>query len=213
MIAAHWSAAVCILAMFAMLIGEYRQHKLSIIIFKVTASTAFVVTAWRNGALDSLYGQCVLAALILSWWGDVFLIPKSERIFKLGILAFLLGHLGFGAAFLTLGFDVQGALIGLVIIGLFSGGVLRWLYPKLDPGMKIPVVAYIGVISVMVVCAVAATWSSNRLPVLTGAVMFFLSDLAVARNRFVHPGFINKVWGLPLYYGAQVVLAYTIIDS
>ena len=42
---------------------------------------------------------------------------------------------------------------------------------------------------------------------LVGAVMFYGSDLAVARDRFVAPGFSNRAWGLPLYYAAQLVIA------
>jgi hypothetical protein len=46
--------------------------------------------------------------------------------------------------------------------------------------------------------------------VLLGAVMFYASDLSVARDRFVKRGFLNRVWGLPLYYAAQLVLASTV---
>ena len=213
MIEPQWWAAQCITAMLIMLAGELKEHKPTIATAKVLASTAFVMVALSLKATETFYGQAVLAALILSWWGDVFLIPKSEKIFKLGILAFLLGHLGFGAAFLQLGFDWRGALVGCVVIGLVSSLVLKWLYPKLDPSMKIPVLAYVGVISVMVICAVASTWESNNYWVLIGAVMFFLSDLAVAKQRFVNPSFVNKLWGLPLYYGAQLILAYTIAST
>ena len=43
-----------------------------------------------------------------------------------------------------------------------------------------------------------------------GAVAFFLSDLAVARDRFVAKGWVNRVWGLPLYYFGQVLLATSV---
>jgi len=35
----------------------------------------------------------------------------------------------------------------------------------------------------------------------------------VARNRFVKPGAINRVIGLPLYYTAQLVLAGSLSGS
>jgi hypothetical protein len=38
-------------------------------------------------------------------------------------------------------------------------------------------------------------------------VAFYLSDLSVARDRFIAPSIENKVWGWPLYFGAQMVLA------
>jgi len=31
----------------------------------------------------------------------------------------------------------------------------------------------------------------------------------VARDRFVAQGFINRAWGLPMYYGGQLLLAYS----
>jgi hypothetical protein len=40
--------------------------------------------------------------------------------------------------------------------------------------------------------------------------MFYLSDLAVARERFVSSTFWNRAWGVPLYFGAQLVLASTV---
>jgi hypothetical protein len=41
-------------------------------------------------------------------------------------------------------------------------------------------------------------------------VSFYLSDLSVARDRFVVTEFNNKLWGWPLYFGAQLVLAATV---
>jgi hypothetical protein len=45
---------------------------------------------------------------------------------------------------------------------------------------------------------------------LAGAVLFALSDVFVARDRFVHSGFANRQWGLPLYFLAQLILAASV---
>ena len=42
-----------------------------------------------------------------------------------------------------------------------------------------------------------------------GDLAFYLSDLGVARQRFVSPGLINRFVGLPLYYGAQLLFAFS----
>jgi uncharacterized membrane protein YhhN len=42
---------------------------------------------------------------------------------------------------------------------------------------------------------------------LIGAVMFAVSDIFVARDRFVSPSVANRLWGLPLYYAAQLIFA------
>ena len=68
--------------------------------------------------------------------------------------------------------------------------------------------AYAVAITAMGVWAVAtavADWDW-RLPV--GAGLFIVSDVAVARQTFVQPGFVNRLWGLPLYYGGQLLLAW-----
>ena len=47
--------------------------------------------------------------------------------------------------------------------------------------------------------------------IATGATLFYLSDITVALDRFVTgPRFVNRAIGLPLYYGGQFLLAYSI---
>lgn len=68
---------------------------------------------------------------------------------------------------------------------------------------------YVAVISVMVALAAGASWTTRDARLLVGATAFAASDLSVARERFVKPAFGNLIWGLPLYYVAQLVLAWT----
>ncbi|MEW6270427.1 MAG: lysoplasmalogenase family protein, partial [Thermodesulfobacteriota bacterium] len=67
---------------------------------KPLASAGFVATALAAGAWQTAYGRLVLLALVLSWWGDVLLIPRARAAFAAGIASFLAGHLAFAAAFL-----------------------------------------------------------------------------------------------------------------
>jgi uncharacterized membrane protein YhhN len=72
------------------------------------------------------------------------------------------------------------------------------------------VLSYIAVITVMVwgaLSVVIGGWAPAR--VAAGAVLFYLSDLAVARERFVAHSFTNRAVGLPLYYVGQLLLAST----
>jgi uncharacterized membrane protein YhhN len=75
--------------------------------------------------------------------------------------------------------------------------------------MRPPVLAYMAVITAMVALAFGAVVRGGTPWIAIGAVGFYASDLSVARDQFVKPGFVNRVWGLPLYYVAQVVLACT----
>ena len=69
-----------------------------------------------------------------------------------------------------------------------------------------PVLAYIVVICSMVIAAAGVAWSQpdNAHLLLAGAaVVFVLSDLCVAFDRFIAPGPWVRTLGLPLYFGAQ----------
>jgi uncharacterized membrane protein YhhN len=63
----------------------------------------------------------------------------------------------------------------------------------------------------MVATALAATGGTGDVRIGAGAVAFYLSDLAVARERFVVSSRWNPTWGLPLYYGGQLLLASTVV--
>jgi uncharacterized membrane protein YhhN len=159
------------------------------------------------GALHDAYGRAIVLALSLCWLGDVLLIPEDERAFRVGVLSFLGGHLAFSSAFLIRGIDAGFAIAALVLVAAPAGITLAWLRPHLPAGMRPSVTAYVGVIALMVACAVGTIGARPALPILAGALAFFLSDLSVARDRFVASSFVNRAWGLPLYYVAQLLLA------
>jgi uncharacterized membrane protein YhhN len=75
--------------------------------------------------------------------------------------------------------------------------------------MRVPVVFYVVVLCTMVVAAlslpgrVGGGWTFA-----IGASLFAVSDLAVARERFVADTFTNKAWGLPTYYAGQLCVAW-----
>jgi uncharacterized membrane protein YhhN len=195
----------------ALLVAVYRDSRGGVWLAKPLASTGFIAVALSAGALTSGYGRLILLALMLSWFGDVFLIPRERpRIFKVGILSFLLAHLAFCGAFVALGVSPGGAGIALLIAMLLGRQVLRWLRSHIPSEMKVAVYAYMAVISTMLVCAAGTLWSPRGPVILVGAAIFYLSDLAVARERFVTHSFWNRAWGLPLYYGGQLLLASSV---
>ncbi|MBL8605083.1 MAG: lysoplasmalogenase [Myxococcales bacterium] len=204
-------AWITLVATAALLALVSRGSRLGEWIFKPLASTGFVLSALQHGATTTRFGQAVLAALVLSWWGDVLLIPRAELSFLAGLGAFLLGHVGFAVAFVIRGVAWPVALGGLCLLAVPLWGVGRWLLPKVPAEMKLPVMAYMGVITVMVALS-AGTYAAHGNAILPlGAVCFYLSDLSVARDRFVAPGFANKAWGWPLYFGAQLLAAYSLV--
>ncbi len=204
------AAAVTVAAVVLLIVAEYRGDRAGKWTFKPLASTGFVAFGLAGGALDTAYGIAVLVALVLSWWGDLLLIPKDKRAFLVGILAFLLGHFGFGAAFVVAGVSWGWTLLAAVALAVPGVLVGRWVVPKAPDKLKRAVVAYIVVITAMVALGVGTVAAGNDPLLLIAAVVFYLSDLCVARERFVQSGFVNRAIGLPLYYGAQLTFGVTV---
>lgn len=193
----------------ALLVAEYRASRLGVWLAKPAAAACFVAAALAFGALESPYGRVLLAGLVLSLCGDVLLIPHAlPRVFQAGVAAFGLAHVAYGVAFVLRFESALLAALCALVAALVLLRVFRWLRPHLPADMVIPVYAYMGVISAMLVAAAGAAPAS--VAILIGAAMFYVSDLAVARDRFVSSGFANRAWGLPLYFAAQLVLASTV---
>jgi len=165
---------------------------------KVGASVAFLLLGLAAG-LDTPFRRLIAGGLVLSVAGDALLLSRRRPAFLAGLGAFLLAHLAYAAAFAPRASPTAGAAVAL---GAVAALVLRWLWPHLG-SMKAPVIAYCLAISVMLWLALGVAQPEVRL----GALLFYGSDLFVARDRFASPGAVNRLLGLPLYYAAQVLLA------
>lgn len=178
-------------------------------VVKPLASATFVAAALRSGLPESAYDRALVSGLVLAAIGDVLLIPQDRRAFLGGLTAFLLGHVLYGIAFVARGIHGEAAAMTGAVALVAALAVLRWLWPHARGAMRGPVLAYVTVITTMLALAVGTFGHSpdGRIPL--GALAFYLSDLAVARERFVAPGFVNRAWGLPLYFASQLVLAST----
>jgi len=181
---------------------------------KSLLSSLFILAAIVQFHPIPLYYRFLLIGMIFCLGGDVFLALPGKKMFLFGLVSFLLGHVFYtGAFFYTAGFS-QWTGIGLAISALAGAAVFLWLRPHLG-SMKIPVIFYILVISAMVVGA----WSmvgagdlkpAGRMAAFGGALGFYVSDIFVARQRFLKAEFVNRLIGLPLYYGGQFLLAFSI---
>jgi len=208
------ATVACGVACAILVVSEARADRVGRIGAKIIASAAFVaVGALAAAAHDTAFARWVLAGLVLGAVGDVCLLGGSRRAFLAGLGAFLLGHLAYVVAIAAAlpperWLGAAGALAAAPII--VGGIVLAWLWPRLG-GMRAPVIAYVATIVAMVVGAFAAMRTGvapTRLA--AGAALFFASDIAVARNRFVARTFANRAWGLPAYYAAQLMIAWSI---
>jgi uncharacterized membrane protein YhhN len=201
---------LCAIAVTGLLLAEHRGSRNGLWLTKPVASAAFIWLGLESGALDSTYGQLVLAGLVLCMIGDVLLIPLGRPgIFRAGLFAFLLGHVAYSAAFVTRPLAAVGLVAGGAALAAFIYLVLRWLGRSVPDDMVVPVRAYMVVIGLMAALACAVTAAGGPWQAAVGALAFTASDVSVARDRFVRHEFRNRAWGLPLYYGAQLLIATT----
>ena len=112
------------------------------------------------------------------------------------------------AVFVMLGLDrwSPGDAVGTWLIAalvLCAAGDLCLLW---DRSFDLGLISFLlGHLAYVIGFGVALPWTAA-----TGAILFYLSDLAVARHRFVHESFVNRAIGLPTYYLGQLLLALTI---
>jgi len=194
------------IAVAALLWAEVKQSRPGVWLAKPIASTLFVITALLAGALASSYGQLILLGLLFSWLGDVFLIPKRQLFFIAGLGSFLLAHVAYSGAFLLQPLTVLPLALAAIAMVAFAIVVLRWLWPHVPTKLRPAVVTYLLAISLMVVLA-GGTMAATGLQLVIGAVIFAVSDIFVARDRFVSRSVANRLCGLPLYYAAQLIFA------
>jgi uncharacterized membrane protein YhhN len=137
----------------------------------------------------------LLAALAAGWAGDVALMipdPEKTRVpLKLGIAAFLVGHLFYialFAPFLTHGdsFPSYGPLLFLPYLAL--GTLAFFLLRKPARTMLVPVVAYIAVITAMglsTVFSLGAVEAERSMLLMCGAFAFMISDIVNSYTKFI----------------------------
>ena len=153
---------------------------------------------------------CVTLALLL-WRGEARQSTRDRWRYKPATSALFLA-----AAFAAGPSDRYDWLVvtGLVLGAIGDVCLIWYLWPFLG-ALRVPVLGYALAITAMLVGATAVFDSTGadafRWCVMSGATLFYLSDISVARDRFVPgSGFVNRAIGLPLYYVAQFLLAYSI---
>jgi uncharacterized membrane protein YhhN len=200
------AASFTLAALLVLLLAERSKDARLRAWSKLSASTGFVVAGLTSGALETGPGRWLLLGLVLAFVGDACLLSRRKGWFLAGLVAFLLGHLAYVGAFVARGLAPEAAGWALLALAVPAAVVLRWLWPRAGE-LRGPVVAYVAVITAMVAAALGAYVHGASPWIPVGALLFYLSDLCVARERFVAHALVNQVVGLPLYYAAQLVLA------
>ncbi len=194
--------------------AEFRDQRRQIYILK-PISTLLVIAMALLSLLEPgwnrIYTLGVLLGLLFSLGGDIALMFKdNRRAFLLGLAFFLVAHIVYTLVFTLLGQPVSWDWLSAVVLLAAGALVFRLLLPNLG-SMKVPVIVYILVISLMVHQALTAFSSPLFSPVQAwmvaiGALLFYFSDLVLALNRFCIPFKYHRM-SLSLYYSGQMLIA------
>lgn len=188
--------------------AEYGGPRWAVYLCKpLTTGLILLIAALRPAPADSLYHTAVLAGLVCSLAGDVFLMLPQDRFIP-GLASFLTAHLCYIVAFSSgtrLGFSPWTTLPLVVYAAL----LLNILWPRLGK-MKGTVLLYIAVILVMAwraLCRWEQMGTTGALMAAVGALLFVISDSALALNRFRKPYPSAQLLILSTYYPAQILIA------
>lgn len=179
-------------------------------------SAVNVVAVWRSllkleyvvkpGVMVALIGVAItlnprhqtertlfVIALVLGLASDVFLMLPGD-LFLAGLVAALVEHIAYIVGFRFGGFYLPGVGIGIAIayvaVAQLVPRVTNALTASGRGSLRRPVMAYVAVISVMVLSATG----SGSLVAAAGGLLFFASDALLAWYRFVEP----LRWGRPV---------------
>ncbi|HET6846103.1 MAG TPA: lysoplasmalogenase, partial [Anaerolineales bacterium] len=170
--------------------------------FKPITTILIIGVALLPGtALSERYAGAISLGLLFSLMGDIWLMLPGDR-FRQGLASFLVARLWYIYAF------AAGAATGsfpwaLMLFSIIAITALRYLWPALPGRLKVAVGVYVGV-TVLSTALPAALYAQSptgyTLAAAVGAVLFLVSDLILAVDRFRRPFWIAHGLVLATYF-------------
>ena len=181
-------------ALIADLIGIYLKNDILVYVAKplivITLIFYFLSATWR---LENGLMKILARALTFSWLGDVILMFESfnKNVFLIGLLSFLFAHLIYIRFFsiVRAGEKIKLKTGLILLVGVYYSGLIFLLFNDLHE-MKIPVMVYGIVISIMFLLALHMLFIKNKEAgrlMMLGALLFIFSDSILAINKFYEP--------------------------
>tara|TARA_Y100000031_G_scaffold146702_1_gene180903 strand:+ start:165 stop:785 length:621 start_codon:yes stop_codon:yes gene_type:complete len=190
---------------------EFRNKQILVYIFKpLTMIFIILLAVTESNALNVSYRITIIAALVFSLMGDIFLMLPKNRFIH-GLLSFLIAHLFFIYAFSS-NLGTPFHFWSFIPVILFFLTMVRILWSHLGK-MKILVIIYALIISTMLLSSIELwlqqkeAWSSF---VIAGGLLFCCSDSLLGYNRFAKPLKNAQFFILTTYYAAQWCFAMSV---
>ena len=221
------SAGILVLCVAGMILQgifivvEHKEKYVSAVILKGCASLMFVCIGYVGfmAASNASFAKMVFLGLCFGALGDILLnlryLSKThgQKIFLLGIAAFLTGHILYLVALIPLSSNLLISLIAGVIVAVL---LLFYIFKKLSVkiAFKIFGIFYIGAVVLMTAVAIGnliALPDTNRAMYALGAVLFTLSDIVLIFNTFGGATkYSMRITNLSLYYIGQLLIALSL---
>jgi uncharacterized membrane protein YhhN len=187
-----------------------RKAPLWIVKPAATISIIALAVLRPGGGSPGVYKSFLIAGLVFSLAGDVFLIDP-DKLFKAGLAAFLVAQILYIRAFLSVT-PAKVDFLSVLPLLLFGMFMMAILFPHLGK-LKIPVAVYILVITVMAGLAAdryVVMGGRLALRAFAGAILFLISDAILALNKFARKIPYGRAMNLTTYFIAQWLLAMSI---
>ena len=157
-----------------------------------------------------------LIGLGLSLLGDIFLIPRSQRWFLAGLIAFFLAHVSYVYGFNAAPAPLLPTLLAAAAAGLLLGALFAYVIrktgkkPELKPMRKV-FLPYAAVLVLMAASAVLCLFRSAwPLPAAvmcaSGGLLFLTSDLLHGADRMGKRIPHAKFWIIATYHLGQFLI-------
>lgn len=217
MVVVYWITLALAITVPLLIRAEFKGDRNQRFILKPISTTLLVVIILISIFLDQgnlPFKSAILVGMLFCFGGDVALMFESKKAFTTGLVLFLIGHIAYTAAFVSFnGFWFSGieTTAAVIILGL---PIYLYLHSSLG-SMRVPVIAYMLVISFMLHSAIltfkSSYFNSAQAWLLTvGAALFYLSDVMLAINRFKKPFAWNRI-SLLFYYAGQLGIALSTV--
>lgn len=199
-----------ILIVSGLVVSEYYNFKIGEYIFKPVAALSFVFISFKLGALESGYGRLILFSLALCAVGDILLLNRKLKIsFFCGMFVFAIAHLLFSLSFIKSStFDFASLVTFLPLIMILGCINFMYLLPRVPHKFK-PFILLYGLAIFMMITS-AYTFMYEQKLILIAAIFFVLSDIFVAKDRFIKRSTKNALLITPLYFAAQGLFAFSV---
>lgn len=198
------SAIVCIRA-------DYADNRPQVYVYKPLTMIFIIILAFLQDAVVSdSYKILIIIGLLFSIMGDVWLMLPQDYFVR-GLVSFLVAHIFYIVAFLSIPTDTATFLIRLPLFAV-AGSVFLYLRPHLGK-YRLPVMIYILVILGMGLFAPNRYYDykdTGGILAVAGALLFMLSDSVLAVNKFAKPFPAAQAIILSTYFAAQWLIALSI---